>query len=461
MRVIGLELSDVGIMAAAAGRGIKVDGENLESPGFALSEKKRHRIGCEAEQKAHLNPRYLVNTFWDRLDAEPLKQPGFEGSSHAELAYAHLEKIWNVIKKHGERLVIAVPDYFDEEQLGRILGMTTVLSIPVAGFVPISLAASDTPHPEKLLAFVDMHLHRAVVTVFSQSDRLVATHTESLSGMGRYGLYAEFAKIVAEAFVRQTRYDPFHRAASEQQLYKRLPEILRDLRQEPTAQVKMRAGLQIHQASLSQDPFLEKIQPVFDAICRVIETMRKDSETPGAPVLLQVTHRADALFGFKDLSLSIPDLEMTALDPGAAALGALPLAEQFSDGTGASLLSSRQWTGIGKDSENGSVSQNHHTTRPTHLLFENLAYPVSGQPLVIGKEETTGDPKVFKAGEPADISDRYFTIQLQGEDILLGHDGKNGIFIDGVRVTDTAILKLGQTVKVEGFPEPFRLIATV
>jgi len=461
MRVIGLELSDVGIMAAAAGRCIKVDGENLESPGVALSEKKRHRIGCEAEQKAHLNPRYLVNTFWDRLDTEPLKQPGFEGSSHAELAYAHLEKIWGAIKKPGQRLVIAVPDYFDEEQLGRILAMTTVLSIPVVGFVPISIAASDTSHPEKLLAFVDMHLHRAVVTVFSQSDRLFAAHTESISGMGRYGLYGEFAKIVAEAFVRQTRYDPFHRAASEQQLYNRLPEILKNLRQDTTAQVKMRAGVQFHQASLSQDPFLEKIQPVFDAICRVIETVRKDSEAPEAPVLLQVTDRADALFGFKDTRLSIPDLEMTALAPGAAALGALSLAEQFSDGTGASLLSSRQWTDAIKDSENRSVSQNHQTARPTHLLFENLAYPVSGQLLVIGKEVATGAPKVFKAGESADISDRYFEIQLQGEDILLVHDGKNGIFVDGVRVTDAAVLKLGQTIEVEGFPEPFRLIACI
>ena len=306
-----------------------------------------------------------------------------------------------------------------------------------------------------------MHLHRAVVTVFSQSDRLFAAHTESISGMGRYGLYAEFAKIVAEAFVRQTRYDPFHRAASEQQLYNRLPEILKNLRQDTTAQVKMRAGVQFHQASLSQDPFLEKIQPVFDAICRVIETVRKDSEAPEAPVLLQVTDRADALFGFKDIRLSIPDLEMTALAPGAAALGALSLAEQFSDGTGASLLSSRQWTDAIKDSENRSVSQNHQTARPTHLLFENLAYPVSGQLLVIGKEVATGAPKVFKAGESADIPDRYFEIQLQGEDILLVHDGKNGIFVDAVRVSEKAVLKLGQKVQVEGFSEPFRLIACV
>jgi hypothetical protein len=461
MRVIGLELSDAGIMAAADGRCIEVDGENLESPGFSLAEKKRYRIGCEAEQRAHLNPRDIVNTFWDRLDAAPIKQPGFEGSSHAELAYAHLEKIWGAVKKHGEKLVIAVPDYLDPEQLGRILAMTTVLAIPMVGFAPISIAATTTPHPGKLLAFVDMHLHRAVVTVFSQSDRLFAVHTESVSDMGRYGLYAAFAKIVAEAFVRQTRYDPFHRAASEQQLFNRLPEILKDLRADTGTLVKMRAGLQTHQAALSRDAFLEKIQPVFDAVCRVIETVRKDTDAPDAPVLLQLSHRAAAFFGFKDIRSNIPGLEMTSLAPGAAALGALSLVEQFSDGTGASLLSSRKWTDAGEAPENGAATRNDQTARPTHLLFKNLAYPISEEPLVIGKETAAGGIKICKADGSAEISDRYFSIQMEGEDIVLNPDGKNDVSTDGVKVTETAVLKLGQKIRVEGLDDTFLLIACV
>ncbi|MGD8943613.1 MAG: hypothetical protein PVJ37_10125, partial [Desulfobacterales bacterium] len=74
MSVLGIELSDAGILVAGGDPPglLKVDGDSVESPGFALPEKKRLAVGAAAERKAHLYPRQILNQFWDQLNTEPL-----------------------------------------------------------------------------------------------------------------------------------------------------------------------------------------------------------------------------------------------------------------------------------------------------------------------------------------------------------------------------------------------------
>ena len=96
MGLIGLELNDAGIIAAAGtpDRLLEIDGPATESPGFALPEKKRLLVGKEAEGKAHLFPRQILHRFWDQLDTEPLEQPAkYAPRNHAEIVYHHLSRI--------------------------------------------------------------------------------------------------------------------------------------------------------------------------------------------------------------------------------------------------------------------------------------------------------------------------------------------------------------------------------
>lgn len=457
MRVIGLELSDAGIMAAVSGADgpLRIDGDDPESPGFALSEKNRIWVGGEAAQKAHLYPRYVLHTYWDRLDTKPLKAPGFEGKTHAEIAYVHFERLWNTVKHHGDALVVAVPEYFTPEQLGLILGMAKELAAPVIGFVPLAMAASSTPYPGRLLIAVDMHLHRTVVTALSQTDRLYVLRTETLPGKGLHTLYAEFADMVAAAFVRQTRYDPFHQADSEQHLYNRLPGLLNDLQQNATAPFQMRAGGHVHGIVMSREPLLESIEPVVDEICRVIEDMRKAVDAPAASAVVQLTHRAHRIFGFKDLWAVRPGMAVATLAPGAAAVGALNLAGRFKKGAKVSLLSSRPWPNA-----DSPMNGKDRMVRPTHVLLRHIAYPLSQRGLAIGAGPTSDAPEIlFEEG--AGRSGRWGKIRLQGEGVVLEANSSAGIFVDGVRVTDRAMLGLGQIIRIENHAETLRLIACI
>ncbi|MGD9044132.1 MAG: hypothetical protein PVG06_10485, partial [Desulfobacterales bacterium] len=89
MTLLGLELSDAGILVAGSERDglLNVDGDSVASPGFALPEKNRLTVGRAAEMKAHLYPRQILNDFWDQLNTEPLEQPSRFAQNHAEIAF--------------------------------------------------------------------------------------------------------------------------------------------------------------------------------------------------------------------------------------------------------------------------------------------------------------------------------------------------------------------------------------
>ncbi|MBW2320598.1 MAG: hypothetical protein JRF31_07070, partial [Deltaproteobacteria bacterium] len=194
-----------------------------ESPGFAIPEKKRLLVGNNAASKAHLFPLQVINRFWDQLNTEPLKQKHRHAQNHAEIACAHLSHIWEHIKIHGNEMIIAVPDDYNREQLGLILGMARELSIPVNGFVSLPIvpvngfvslpiAASFHPFPDAMLLHLDIHLHRFEMVYLRQDEQLTRENSVTVQEINLEHLYRGWVESIAEEFVRSTRFDPLHQA---------------------------------------------------------------------------------------------------------------------------------------------------------------------------------------------------------------------------------------------------------
>ena len=228
MTLLGLELSDAGILVAGEKpiRLLAVDGQNRESPGFAIPDKKGLLVGHSAARQAHLFPIQVINRFWDRLNTEPLQQKNRLVQNHAEIACAHLSHIWENVKIHGDEMIVAVPDYYDRDQLGLILGMAQELSIPIKGFVSLPIAASFTPRPDAVLLHLDIHLHRFEIVYLRQDEQLTRENSVAVQEINLEQLYRNWVESIAEEFVRTTRFDPLHQAATEQELYSRLPAAL-------------------------------------------------------------------------------------------------------------------------------------------------------------------------------------------------------------------------------------------
>jgi len=467
MSLLGLELSDAGIMVAAKDPVglMQIDGADRESPGFALPEKNRLLVGRAAESRAHLHPRQFNNHFWDQLNTEPLKQPSPYAQNNAEMAFAHLAQIWENIEGYGDELVIAVPGFLGRDQLGLILGIAEELSIPLKGIVALGIAAASKPCPERMLLHLDIHLHRFELTFLEQSDRLNLQDSVTAEGKGMHYLYKEWVETIAGEFVRTTRFDPLHRAKSEQELYNRLPDILLALQQDPFVMFEMTAGPKIYRVKLPRDLFIQKSEVVFWEIRRLIARMRERHGKLGQPITLQLTHRMSRLPGCREMVAKMTDAQVVELEPGSGAFGALRLLDQFfgqKASRGVSFLTNRPWqvtksTSVASHGAPKPVTQGE--VRPTHLLYRSMAYPISDTPLIIGRGGPQDGVGVTLEGELTGVSRRHCSIQLRREELVLTDHSTYGTFVDETRVSETAVLQLGQIIRVGTPGEKLQVIA--
>ncbi len=465
MTLLGLELSDAGIMAAAGSFAelLAIDGQATESPGFALPQKNGLLVGKVAESKAHLFPRQILNHFWDRLDTEPIEQHRRYGpQNNAEIVYSHLALIRQQIQKHGDQIVMAVPGFYDREQLGLILGITQELSLPVKGFVPMALAASSVACPHKMLLYLDIHLHRIEVIYLKQGEHLTIEDSVTATQKGLIRLYREWVDAIAQEFVRTTRFDPLHQATSEQELHDRLPGILSQLQQNPTLIFEINGGAARYNITLKRDLITRKAEPIYAELNRLIARIRNKHPKDKPAVVLQVSHRLTRLPGCREMLATIKDAQIIELDRGAGAYGVLGIWNRLSDqhsSKNVSFFTSRPWQPSHREYDQLPSGKRVTEPLPTHLLYRSIAYPITENPLIIGREMGTGNTGVHIYGQTAGNCARHCSVELQGREIVLNDFSTDGTFVNGIRVNGSMALKLGQTIRLGTDGQQLQLIA--
>jgi len=467
MSLLGLELSDAGIIVAGSEPSglLKIDGESFESPGFALPEKNRLAVGVAAQQKAQLYPRQILNYFWDRLNTEPLEQPNPFVHNHAEIAFEHFAFIWKAVKHYGKQMVIAVPGFYTPQHLGLILGITRELSISVKGFVPLPLAALPERLPPGMLLHIDMHLHRFEITCLRRTGQISQQKSLSSEGNGLYKLYRGWVDAIAEEFVRRTRFDPLHQAATEQELYDRLPDVLTHLSRSSSVDFEMAGGSKVYHVTLTKDVFESKGAPIFEEIRRHIDRFdeRYGKDEPGTVLLL--TDRVVRLPGMRDILAKIENCQIIPLQAGAGAMGIIRLSDHLFEqqaGSGAPFLRSLPLPAEDPLADGVSpLQQPKVRQKPTHILYRNLAYPITEKPLIIGLEPPADKSGIQIRGQIAGVSRKHCTVRLQGNDILLKDHSSHGTFVDEKPVNNMVNLSLGQIIRIGTPGEELKLIACV
>jgi hypothetical protein len=464
MNLLGLELSDAGILVAGtepAGL-LKIDGNSVESPGFALPRKNRLIVGKAAERKAHLYPQQILNQFWDQLNIEPLEQSNPFAQNHAEIAFEHFARIWETVNNYGREMVIGVPGFYTRDHLGFILGIAQELGMPVKGFVPLAVAADPQRLPEGLLLHLDLHLHRFEITRLERTDQLNRKDSISSEGNGLSKLYRRWVDAIAEEFVRSTRFDPLHQAATEQELYDRLPGILRQLYRDSDVYFEMTGGSKVYHVTLTRDLFFKIGMPVFEEMRRLVSRFYERHGKAGARLVLMLTDRIARLPGIKEMMAGIENCSTIELEPGAGALGILkfsgPLFEQQA-GSSAPFLTSRPLPNDSSISYEEPRKNTEGQQQPTHILYRHLAYPITEKPLIIGLERVSGESGIQIRGKIAGVSRKHCIVQLRGNQVVLNDRSTYGTFVDENPVKGQTNLLLGQKVRVGTPGEILNLIA--
>jgi len=460
MNLLGLELSDAGILVAGGEppRLLRVDDDAIESPGFALPEKKNLVTGRAAELRARLFPRQIMNRFWDHLSTDPLDPPLPAAGNQAEVACAHLAHIWDQARHFGNALVIAVPGFFQRTQLGLLLGMAQELAIPLQGFVSLPVAAA-VPGPEGLHLHVDIHLHRWEVSVLKAEGRLEFQEGFTVNEKGLEGLYKLWVQAAAAEFVRMTRFDPLHSAETEQELYRRLPAVLAALQQEQAATIAIPGGHSHYSVSLMRGMLLEIARPVYDELLAAVHDARRRHAAPGTAAAVEISQRVARLPGIRERLAQMPDTRVVELPAGAAALALPALWRELTEGrrtAGASFFSSRPWSAAARSSASDQVLS---TPCPTHLLYRNLAYPITANPLTIGTVPPAEGHGIRIEGDPGGIDPRHCTVHLQAGQAVLTDLSSSGTFLNDRRAGGLEALKVGDAIRVAKTAEAIIVIA--
>jgi hypothetical protein len=201
---------------------------------------------------------------------------------------------------------------------------------------------------------------------------------------------------------------------------------------------------------------------VFQEIQRLIGRFydRFGKNTPGA--VLMLTDRIARLPGITHMLSAIENCKIIELAPGCAALGIFQFENQLiaqQPGGSAPFLTTRPQPA--EDPISDAAPERHPETqqRPTHILYRNLAYPITAKPLIIGLERVADGSGIQIEGQIAGVSRKHCAVQLRGNEVVLNDYSTFGTFVNEDPVKIKTLLSLGQIIRVGTPGETLKLIA--
>lgn len=445
--MLALELIDSGLVLAQR-RG---DTASIvaEAPGVALLEEQRTLTGEEAARRLRLKPLLAQTNYWRTLSTATLTRPSRLVQTTADVAYVQAESL---LRDHNddEGILLAVPAGYSREQLGLLLGIINEAGVSVAGLVDAGLAAcSLEPAPPRVL-HLDLELHQALLTVleYSGGERpgLKRSRYEIVLRHGLLALQQTWMHLIAEQFVRKTRFDPLHDAANEQRLVDQLPAWLDALGREEQVVLSMSFADRALEVELERAQIIAAAEPHYTELQRLVQGAR----VAGLPIELRVSHRVAALPGLLDRLRALRDCTVQVLERGASARGALQ--HEAAIRRPADALALVYQLPVPATSSDATRAEQFESTpaplRPTHVLFQGRAWRITEEPLVIGWS-VDGARRALVLPTPAPgLSRVHCTVLRRNGAVLVEDRSTYGSYVNDERVIGRTALTVGDRLRL-------------
>jgi hypothetical protein len=406
-----LEINDAGLTLLSAGS------VPLVSPGVAVLDNRQLLLGEAAARQFRLRPGNTNSQFWQQLNLDPLVSTTREIRTSADLVYSHLKSIWNPGPGEHE-VILVVPGIYSPEQLALLLGITNECGIPVRGVVDTAVAASRYSSAGRRLLHLDVHLHRMVISEMEEGSLIRRQRSDSIAGVGLTQLADLWCNRIADAFVRNTRFDPMHQAESEQLLYDSLPGWLERMEQDGSALLEVESRGRKYQLSFKRHQLVEASRDLFRQVAEQVNARRSD-----AGILVQLSHTARALPGLENALAELDNCQVVTLEAHAGALGAMQHANQIRCGQdNLRYVTSLPWNprDIGEAVAPGAAKYSPPAARQkplaTHLILEGIGYcPApslglatngAGEHVLVHQHDTTG-PHIHASASGLVLSDGH------------------------------------------------------
>lgn len=418
MTTFVLDANDADLRIAAGGTVV------ARAPGFAALGSGELLLGRDAVHQFRLRPREASNLFWHRLDTEPLTVPHAQAANHADLVFRQLERLGREAGVGADdELIVAAPATMTTAQLSLLLGIAEGVGLRVTGIVDAAVVASATQDLPARFQHVDISLHRVVVTRIDGGDQVRRTGVQDVTECSISTLLDAWINLIADRFVRETRFDPLSIADTEQQLYDQTYAWLTaDTRTALLNVTVERQGVQ-RRIEVATASLVEKTHQRYALLDRALD---------GTPVVL--SHRAAALPGLRSyLSARVPGIE--ALPTDAVFAGAARHLDAIRSGPdNVRLVTRLPSAGVRRDASRPSA-------QPTHLLFDATAVQIGAGVRI--------DRALFPDLPPG-YTDGAAAIAIDGAGARLSLAPGVAAAVDGRPAPDGVALTVGATVEVGG-----------
>lgn len=447
MRLLAAHLNDAGIVV--------VDGDKIlyREPGFALLEDDHLVTGNAAYASAKLQPRRIHHRFWSDLRTDPLPDRRFHHLSAADLVSNQLEQMWKNVAGDGDSLALAVPPYMSSENLGLLLGITAELQIPVVAMCDAAVCATRRHYEHATPVHIDLSLHSSMLTRLMQEGQVQFERTAIIEDSGMLLLQDTWIKIIAEAFVQQSRFDPLHTAETEQLLQDRLPDWLAAASSAMTVPLEIEYRGVSHQAEIESLELVAAAAPVYQNIVSKLRTFYRAEELPA----IQMSDRAARMPGLADTLKTRVGGEVFLLEPGATARGLAKRCQASASGGSVTLARHLSWDQAPVSVEVKSTGVNGG--QPTHLLFGHTAFRLGDRPLVLGTQAADGERWLDLQQEMPGVSRRHCIVGAENGQFVVSDHSRYGTFLNGHRIDGSAVLQTGDLIRIGTPGFELRLIA--
>ncbi len=450
MSVIAAHINDAAITVLDSKRIL------YREPGFALLDDDRLTTGNEAYAEARVKPRRIQHHFWSNLVPTPLADQRFRHLSAADLASRQLEQMWRPLAATYKNLIVAVPPYMSADNLGLLLGIASEIKLPVIAMVDSAVAATRREYKNAVPVHIDMSLHSTSLTRLAQPGQTQIERVEVLDSCGTYALYDAWIRTIAEAFVQQSRFDPLHTAQTEQMLLNRLGGWLVAACSSESVKLDLEYGNLSHVAEIESLELIGAAAPIYQSIVSKLRALYRADDTPA----IQLSDRLARLPGLAEMLKARVGGEVFLLEPGATARGALARCrDQTGSGDGINLIRQLPWDQTAVEVRSEQAGQ-VHSARPTHLLFDHMAYRIDESPLVLGSQTAEGERTIPLPAEMAGVSRRHCSVRNQNGQCILEDHSRYGTFLNGHRIDGSAVLQVGDSLRLGSPGHELQLIAT-
>ena len=172
-------------------------------------------FGRDALRASRNNPQAFASHYLDRLGSEPLNGSLGTSQNQADLMFQQILELG--IK---EDTTVIVPSNYSNEKLGIFLGIAEKTGLKVRGFIDSPQSyAQETPASQDFHV-LDIGLHEASLTKMNvQGSTRTIADSPAIESLGFSSLFDGWLNVIADEFIQKTRFDPFHFAETEQQLF--------------------------------------------------------------------------------------------------------------------------------------------------------------------------------------------------------------------------------------------------